>query len=162
MTSCVGKVAEKLILRRLSYFLSTNGIIRKEQSWFLKTDLQRQSVLFVSKSQWGDTCKSKQELCCNLFWYRAGIWPCLARWSIVKVDWITFAYFFVQMAKQLQDRSFQVIVNGVLSREQPSQLVYHRARFSAHSCLPYLSTTLRYSQANTRTTLYCILLIFGD
>jgi hypothetical protein len=49
LTSCIGKLAERLILSKIKEFMDSNHLIIKQQSGFRKQRQTRYNIFFLSK-----------------------------------------------------------------------------------------------------------------
>jgi exonuclease III len=119
LTSCIGKLTERIIKKRLISFLETNGLITKQQSGFRKNRSTQDNILFITQKI--SECLARKKKCLSIFfditkafdkvWHEALIYK-MIQMKIPK-------YLVAWVQSFLEDRKFKVKINQTTGSTYP-------------------------------------------
>ena len=115
LTSCIGKLAERLILIKIKCFMDSNNIIIKQQSGFRKKRQTRDNILFLTQKALESTNRGKKM--CTIFFDIASafdkVWH---KGLLFKLINLKFPNHLISWIKDfLNDRVFCVRVGNSIS-----------------------------------------------
>ena len=115
LTSCVGKLAERIIKNRLYSFLESKNLIAKEQSGFRRKRGTADNLISITQKI--QECLNRKKKACGIFFdiskafdkvWQAGL--------IFKLIYLGTPKYLIRFIKYfLSDRKFRVVVNKIFS-----------------------------------------------
>jgi len=115
VTSCLGKVLERIINNRLYKFCEENGYLSFQQSGFRKNRGVKDNLTFLTQKV-AETFNRKKKMCCLFFDISKAFDKVWHNGLIYKLVMLKCPLYIVNWIKNfLKDRKFQININGTLS-----------------------------------------------